>query len=204
MQTFWNRLDQTLTFVLIVLVIAMVFSITAEIVLNAAIQPITSAWIQSLEEESVTKTPSSLRNALGGVMSFVANVSAPVNTASQTLLVWIGILGSALALRYRSHLGVDALVRLYPPKVRFILDYISTTLIALFSLTVLVMGGYLVCYKAFSLGSKMPGFELLNRGWFYLVLIITGVLNLVYCIYHFTHPKPVGETEFEEKEQSNR
>jgi TRAP-type C4-dicarboxylate transport system permease small subunit len=74
------------------------------------------------------------------------------------------------------------------------LDYFSTGLIAVFSLLVLVLGGYRVCYQAFSMGSKMPGIEELNRGWFYLVLILTGALNLLYCIDHFRHPRPGGET----------
>jgi C4-dicarboxylate transporter DctQ subunit len=125
-----------------------------------------------------------------------------VNTTSQTLLVWIGILGSALALRYRAHLGVDAVVRLYPPKVRLILDYISTALIALFSLLVLGVGGWQVAYRAFAMGSKMPGIEFMNRGWFYLVLLITGILNLIYCVYHFTHPKIVELQPTTEKEAS--
>ncbi len=183
MDRFYNALDQALTAVLIVLVILMVFSITAEIVLNAILQPSTSYLLATFGENEFLESS----------MGFVALASAPINTASQTLLVWIGILGSALAFRYRSHLGVDALVRLYPYKVRLILDYAAIILVGLFSLLVLVIGGYLVCEGAFSRGSKMPGIEAINRGWFYLVLIFTGILNLLYCAYHIKYPKPVGE-----------
>ncbi|MBD3266392.1 TRAP transporter small permease subunit [bacterium] len=197
MKRFYDILDRVLTFVLISLAVAMVFSITMEIVLNAFVQPSTSYFIQRLEASDPS---SSLLPPLRGVMGVVATVSAPVNTASQTLLVWIGILGSALAFRYRAHLGVDALVRVYPPKVRLVLDYVSTALVGLFSLLVLVVGGYQVCYRAFSMGSKMPGFEVLNRGWFYLVLVFAGLLNLIYCVYHAVYPKPVGQAEREEKD----
>jgi len=181
---FYRALDRGLTAVLIVLVILMVFSITAEIVLNAIIQPTTSYLLNTFGKNEFLESS----------MGLVAMASSPINTASQTLLVWIGILGSALAFRYRSHLGVDALVRLYPYKVRLILDYVSTILVGLFSLFVLVYGGYLVCEGAFSRGSKMPGIEAVNRGWFYLVLVITGVLNLFYCVYHIKYPNPVGVT----------
>ncbi len=205
LRRFYNILDKSLTTVLQFLVVAMVLSITAEIVLNAVVQPIAGNMLKSYGSEvaSDVDEKSSAVKILEGVMSFVAKASAPINTASQTLLVWIGILGSALALRMRSHLGVDALVRLYPPKVRLILDYISTALVGLFSLAVLLIGGYLVSARAFSLGSKMPGIENVNRGWFYLVLVITGALNLFYCIYHIRYPKPVGQSELEIKDREN-
>lgn len=194
MKRFLDYLDAALTWILIALTAAMVFSITGEIVLNAVIQPAVSTCLSLLDDNSgAPQEASLLRRSLEGMMSFVANASSPVNTASQTLLVWIGILGSALAFRYRSHLGVDALVRVYPPRVRLWLDYASTALVGLFSLTVLLIGGYLVCSRSFSMGSKMPGFEFMNRGWFYLVLVITGALNLMYCVHHFLHPMPVGE-----------
>ncbi len=207
MRRFYDILDKSLTIALQVLVVAMVLSITAEIVLNAIVQPIAGNMLNAYgidqNTAGVVNEKSAGVKTLEGVMSFVAQASAPINTASQTILVWIGILGSALAFRMRSHLGVDALVRLYPPKVRLILDYISTALVGLFSLTVLVIGGYLISVRAFSLGSKMPGIEAVNRGWFYLVLVITGALNLFYCIYHVRYPKPVGESELEIKDRGN-
>ncbi len=200
MHTFYKHLDRVLTTVLIVLVVGMVCCITAEIVLNAVIQPVGSHLLEYDED----KPDNAYQGFLKGMMGMVAKISAPINTLSQTILVWIGILGSALAFRLRSHLGVDALVRIYPPKVRLILDYVSTVLVGLFSLTVLVIGGWMVCYKAFSMGSKMPGFEALNRGWFYLVLIFTGLLNLIYCVYHFYHPTPVsGREQTEEGTQTS-
>lgn len=198
MQRFYDRLDRVLTLVLQILVVAMVLSISAEIVLNAIVQPAVSYWLASLAAGQA----SALKNTLQGLNHLLANASSPVNTASQTLLIWIGIFGSSLAFRTRSHMGVDALVRLYPPKARLVLDYLSTALVGLFSLCILLFGGYLVCYRAFSLGSKMPGFEFLNQGWFYLVLVITGALNLLYCIYHFLHPKPVQGWAGNEKEST--
>jgi TRAP-type C4-dicarboxylate transport system permease small subunit len=158
--------------------VAMVLCITSEIVLNAVLQPI-AARLPSL-------------NWLGNT---IARISAPANTLSQILLVWLGILGSALAFRKRAHLGVDALVRVYPRKVRLALDYLSTLLVGLFSATVLVWGGYKVVAAAFARGSKMPGLEWFNAGWFYLVLIFAGGLNLIYCAYHFLHPVAPGDAQ---------
>jgi TRAP-type C4-dicarboxylate transport system permease small subunit len=179
---FIQRLDKAVSIVLVTLVTLMVLCITTEIVLNACIQPMISYLLN---------TSPSLESSLQSLSKTVSTLSAPVNTLSQTLLVWVGILGSAYALRRREHLGVDALVRLYPASVRFWLDRISTLLVALFSGSVLLVGGYLVVSGAFTRGFKMPGIEWLNQGWFYVVLVITGVLNLIYCIDQWVHPKPV-------------
>lgn len=204
MQKLVSILDKILTVFLQVLVVLMVLCITAEIVLNAMVQPIVSGWIVDIEASGeASGEPSAFMPYLQSIMGWIAELSSPINTASQTLLVWIGILGSALALRYRSHLGVDALVRVYPPKIKLYLDYLSTLLIALFSLCVLTIGGYIVCQNAFMRGDKMPGIEELNRGWFYLVLLITGVINLIYCIYHFMYPKPVESVHLPEMDSEN-
>lgn len=143
-----------------------------------------------------------LREVIGPLMNnppWVSHISAPINTASQTLLVWVGILGSALAWKLRAHLGVDALVRIYPPKVRLVLDYLQTILVGLFSFIVLIVGGYLTCVRAIQTQSKMPGLESFNRAWFYSVLVISGVLHVIYCVYHLSHPKPVGDAKGQEE-----
>ncbi|MDX9755327.1 MAG: TRAP transporter small permease subunit [bacterium] len=197
MHRFIHASDQLLTWFLIALIIVMVGSITAEILLNALVQPASSSLLAAMDTRAVaTNNPG--RALVESSMALVAALSSPINTASQTLLVWIGILGSALAFRHRAHLGVDALVLRYPPRLRLWLDYLSTTLVGLFSLCVFCLGGYQVCAQAFRSGSKMPGIEALNHGWFYLVLLLTGLLNLLYCVYHFAHPRPAGEAIQEE------
>lgn len=117
--------------------------------------------------------------------SWISSISSPLNTLSQTLLVWTGLLGSSVALKHRAHLGVDALVRLYPKGVRRFLDKGAIVLIATFSLAVCIYGGATLCEGAIRRGSVVPGFEDVNRAWFYSVLVICGVANLVYCIGHF-------------------
>lgn len=190
MQPFFQRLDRFVSVVLVILVVLMVFSITTEIVLNALVQPLAGYLLQK---------PTSWDSVLQSIMKTISLMSSPVNTLSQTLLVWLGILGSSYALKQREHLGVDALVRIYPDAMRFWLDRISTLCIALFSSTVLLIGGFQVTYGAFDRGFKMPGIEWLNQGWFYLVLILTGILNLLYCIHHWCYPQPVDSWQSSEQ-----
>lgn len=185
-------LDRGLTVFLQILVAAMALCITAEIVLNALVQPLAGGWLRALDDGAGGE-PSALETALRGAMLVVARASAPVNTLSQTLLVWIGILGGSLALRERAHPGVDALVRLYPPQVQLWLARAASALVVLFSLAVLAAGGWMVTARAFELGSKMPGIEALNQGWFYLVLILAGLCNAVYGVEQFMHPPRAGD-----------
>lgn len=183
MRQFYNVLDKVLATLLMLLLVLMVVSITSEIVLREIVQPI-------------------LQRAFTNPPAWISEFSGPLNTLSQVLLVWVGILGSALALKLRAHIGVDVLVRLYPRRVQLVFDYVSTALVAIFSLGVLLYGGYRVCATAFAYGYGMPGFAALNRGWFYLVLPIAGVLGLIYCVYHARHPVTVTESPADEIRES--
>lgn len=164
MQLLIRLLDRSLTCILVMLVITMVLTITGEIVLREVFQPV-------------------YRYLTGNAPEFLSQISGPINTASQTQLVWLGILGSALALRYRAHVGVDALVMQYPVRWQKRLAIVSDVLVAVFSLVVLLVGGTMVCQQAIAIDSRMPGFESLNRAWFYAVLPITGLLSLIYIAY---------------------
>ena len=169
-----HLIDVVLTGVMITLVVLMVVSISSEILLREV--------VQALFLEFHGSSP-----------DWLQEFSAPLNTASQTLLVWIGLLGSSLAYRHRAHLGVDALVRVYPRQVRVALDVLSTLAVMAFSVSVLVIGGGSVCSRAMRYDFRMPGFEQFNRAWFYAVLPLTGALLFLYSLDFLMHPRPAGE-----------
>jgi TRAP-type C4-dicarboxylate transport system permease small subunit len=194
LRAFYAVLDKALTFILALLVTLMVFSITTEIVLNAIVQPVISHRMRVAAElagPNAERSPSVAR--MEAINARISKLSSPVNTISQTLLVWVGILGSALALSLRAHLGVDALVRIYPRWLQVVMDRISMVLVGAFSAIVLLYGGWLLCSRSISSGSKMPGLGSMNMAWFYSVLAITGALNLLYCMNHLIHPKTAVE-----------
>lgn len=162
-------IDRVLTWVVVALLVAMVSSISCEILLREVVQAF------------FLKTS-------GSSPDWLQQLSAPLNTASQTLLVWVGLLGSSLAYRHRAHLGVDAIVRLYPARVRKALEAVSTVLVAIFSLGVLLVGGGMVCARSVNYDFRMPGLEEFNRAWFYAVLPLSGALTLLYAINFLLHP----------------
>lgn len=130
---------------------------------------------------------------LAGNPAWASSFSAPMNTVTQALLVWLGILGASVALRNNAHPGIDLLLRLYPPGVRKWAGITSVLLVAAFSAVVMIHGGYLVCSRAIRTNSLMPGFNSVNRAWFYSVLVIGGVANLIYCVralWNWNKPAP--------------
>ncbi len=170
----------------------MVITVTAIVAVRTSLD--VYDWARGLGDwkETVAATAAADSAQMPVVLQKASEALPPLMVSSTILLVWLGLLGGALAVRRRAHLGVDALVQLYPRRVRFALDYFSTALLAVFSLGVMVWGGYQVCAKAVETHSMTPGLESFNRAWFYAALPIAGALNFIYCIHAFFHPKPIG------------
>lgn len=134
-----------------------------------------------------------IASPLLGNPKWISTLSSPINTLSQTLLVWTGLIGGSVALKHRAHLGVDALTTHYPAKVRFWLDRFSIVLVGVFSAAVCIYGGAILCQGSIRRGSVMPGFENINRAWFYSVLILAGLGNLAYCVWHLRKTADVDQ-----------
>lgn len=102
------------------------------------------------------------------------------------LLIWIGLLGGAVALKRKAHLGIDVLVNRFPPNYRHITAIFVYTCVIIFSISVLMFGG-----------SKMVAVILINKqvspalgirmGYVYLALPISGLFITLYGIEFIIH-----------------
>ncbi len=94
-------------------------------------------------------------------------------------LVWMVILSITLALYKESHMRVELIDRLLPPKVINILKYLSNVIILIFSVLMIYHGSVLVelTWKA-----KLSGFRV-PQGLMYLPLVICGVVSVYMCIF---------------------
>lgn len=102
------------------------------------------------------------------------------------LLIWIGLLGSAVALRRKAHLGIDVVVNRFPSRARHLSAVFVYLCVILFSVSVLVYGG-----------SRMVAVVLMNRqvspalgiqmGYVYLALPISGLFITLYGIEFIVH-----------------
>lgn len=111
----------------------------------------------------------------------MASPSSYTEELARFLLIWIGVLGGSYALRTRSHLGIDILAKKLNPGQREILNIFVYSLILLFSVLIMLVGGiklvaltFLLDQTSASLGIKM--------GYIYLVLPISGTVMLIYSL----------------------
>ncbi|MEL6671142.1 MAG: TRAP transporter small permease [Bacteroidota bacterium] len=102
------------------------------------------------------------------------------------LLIWIGILGAAYAAGQRMHLAIDLLSPKLSLSRRKQLDLFIRTLVALFALLVLVIGGIRLIYISHVLGQLSPALRL-PMTVVYVCLPISGLL-IIY--YQFTARRP--------------
>ncbi len=95
------------------------------------------------------------------------------------LLIWVGLLGAAYVAGKRGHLAIDLLLRKVNNKQKRTLEIIINLFIIIFSLTVLIIGGFWLVYTRFYLGVKSAALEL-PLGYVYIVLPMAGILITYY------------------------
>ncbi|MCJ7730051.1 MAG: TRAP transporter small permease [Sedimentisphaerales bacterium] len=97
------------------------------------------------------------------------------------LLVWVSLLGAAVALNRGSHLGIDYLVNKLSIKKKLCTEVFVFLCIALFSLCVMVVGGMDLVLSTLKLGQISPTLGV-KIGYVYLAIPITGFFMMLYSI----------------------
>ena len=104
------------------------------------------------------------------------------------LLIWVGVLGAAYVAGRKEHLAIDILIQRSPPARQRILQYLIHSLIFLFALSVMVIGGVILMYTRFALGVKSAALQL-PLGYVYIVLPISGFIIMFYEMLHIINLK---------------
>lgn len=99
------------------------------------------------------------------------------------LLIWVGVLGAAYVAGRKEHLAIDILIQRSPPARQRSLLYLIHTLIFLFALSVMVVGGVYLMYTRFVLQVKSAALQL-PLGYVYIVLPISGLIIMYYEVLH--------------------
>jgi TRAP-type C4-dicarboxylate transport system permease small subunit len=97
------------------------------------------------------------------------------------LLIWIGLLGAAYALRTRAHLGIDLLTARLSGAAKRGAAIVAHTLVALFALTTMVIGGLRLVQLAFQL-EQISSAMGLRMGYVYLAIPLAGLLMMVFSL----------------------
>lgn len=99
------------------------------------------------------------------------------------LLIWVGVLGAAYVAGKREHLAIDILLQRSPPARQKRLQYLIHTLVFLFALFVMVIGGVILMYTRFILQVKSAALQL-PLGYVYIILPISGLIIMFYEVFH--------------------
>jgi len=97
------------------------------------------------------------------------------------LLIWIGLLGASYALRTKSHLGIDVLTYRLKGVPRYIVDIMVYSLIILFCLFVMVIGGWKLVKLTLDL-KQISAAMGLKVGYVYIVVPLSGLLMIFYSL----------------------
>jgi len=97
------------------------------------------------------------------------------------LLIWVGLLGSSVALERGAHLGIDFFVNRMKPRNRLITEIIVFATVAIFSTTVLGIGGLDLVRVTLSTNQVSPALSI-KMGYVYLALPISGFFLTLYSV----------------------
>jgi TRAP-type C4-dicarboxylate transport system permease small subunit len=97
------------------------------------------------------------------------------------LLVWVALLGGALAFRTKTHLGVDYFVNLLHPDAHRLTAVVADLVVLFFAGAVLLLGGASVVREALALEQTTPALGW-KMGYVYLALPISGFFVVLYTV----------------------
>jgi TRAP-type C4-dicarboxylate transport system permease small subunit len=97
------------------------------------------------------------------------------------MLVWVSLLGAAVAMGRGAHLGIDYFVGKLPPRIRLYTEVIVFLCVAAFSFFVMVVGGIDLVVSTLDLEQVSPTLHV-KMGYVYLAVPISGFFLTLYAI----------------------
>ena len=109
------------------------------------------------------------------------NSSSWTEEMARFLLIWIGVLGASYTLHTRLHLGIDILTYKLVGTKKQVVEVIIYTLVALFALIVMVIGGFKLMAMTFQLNQISASIGI-KIGYIYFVIPLSGLLMIFYSL----------------------
>lgn len=95
------------------------------------------------------------------------------------LLIWVALLGAAVALSLGAHLGIDYFVGKFSRAKRVFTEIVVFALILIFAVYVMLYGGYDLVKSTLELGQTSPAFGI-KMGYVYLAVPVSGFFMVIY------------------------
>ena len=100
---------------------------------------------------------------------------------ARVLLIWVSLLGGAVAYGEKAHLGVDYLVeKMEAPSKKAMMISVDIAVIG-FAITVLLMGGWNLTFETFQLDQRMMALNI-PKGYVYMAVPISGIFFVIFAI----------------------
>lgn len=98
---------------------------------------------------------------------------------ARVLLVWVSMVGAALAFGEKAHLGVDFFVNMLHPEARKTLSMLVQVVTVVLAVAVFVIGGWGLAMG--QMGQQLPTLPI-SRGMVYLSIPLGGVLICLFAL----------------------
>lgn len=110
------------------------------------------------------------------------------------LLIWVALLGGAVAFGTKGHLGVDYFVEKFHPDVRKLLSVVVHLIVLFFALSIFVYGGSRVVFDALAMEQMTPALGW-KMGHVYLALPVAGIFMVIYTVENLIETLAVPANE---------
>jgi TRAP-type C4-dicarboxylate transport system permease small subunit len=113
------------------------------------------------------------------------------------LLIWVSLLGGAVAFGTKGHLGVDYFVGKFHPDVRKVVAVLGHLVVLFFAGAIFLYGGFQVVRDALTMEQMTPALGW-KMGYVYLALPIAGVFMVLYSIENLLETVTTPAAKFDE------
>jgi len=116
------------------------------------------------------------------------------------LLIWVVLLGGAVAFGTKGHLGVDYFVSKFHPEAKKMMEVVVHLIVLFFAITIFIYGGSQVVRDALQMEQTTPALHWM-MGYVYLALPVSGCFMVLYTMENLleTIVKPEEEWEMTEE-----
>jgi len=97
------------------------------------------------------------------------------------LLIWISLLGGAVAFGEKAHLGVDYFVGLFDSSAQKLVAIFAQLVVLFFAMSIFIVGGSRVVVDTLQMEQVTPALGI-QQGHVYLVLPIAGAFMVIFAV----------------------
>lgn len=151
--------------------------------MKASLAALRNALARMLDWMLIVALTALVLDVVWGVFSrYVLSAQAKwTEELARFLLIWVSMLGSAVAFGAKAHLGVDFLVEKFHPSARRLMSVVVNLIVLGFAVSIFIVGGTAVVRDALAMEQTTPALGL-KMGHVYLALPLAGFFMVIFVL----------------------